>query len=193
MSTADSVTDRARPNAVGEPAALRGRLQSAFRAEEVAGLRLATNARLVAVAIIAVWLLIDAPAPALYYFEAVGALAALSGLAHYRLVALGIGGRWISYAFVAFDMALVAYALTVLPASLIGTWPPQMMLRESNTEYFVILLALVALGYAPRLMLWGGLAAAAAWLIAVAWVMRQPGTAKFVPDDRFHFCVMHRV
>ena len=113
------------------------------------------------------------------------AAAALSGLAHYRLVSLGIGRRWISYAFVTFDMALIAYSLTVLPAGLIGTWPPQMMLREGNTEYFLILLALVTLGYAPRLMLWAGIAAAVAWLVAVAWVMRQPGTAKYIPDDIF--------
>jgi adenylate cyclase len=185
MNTAISVTDEAPSDTNRKPTVLPGHLQSAFRVEEIAGLKLATNARLVAVAIIAVWLLVDAPAPALYYFEAVGAAAALSGLAHYRLVALGIGGRWISYAFVSFDMALIAYALTALPAGLIGIWPPQMMLRESNTEYFLILLALVALGYAPRLMLWGGLAAAVAWLVAVAWVMRQPGTASYYPEDIF--------
>jgi len=185
MNTAVSLTERAPAQSTRATAALPGQLRSAFRVEEIAGLKLATQARLVAVAIIAIWLLVDTPTPALYYFEAVGALAALSGLAHYQLVARGVGGRWISYAFVTFDMVLIAYALTALPAALIGTWPPQMMLRDSNTEYFLIMLALVALGYEQRLMLWGGLVAGGSWLVAVLWIMSQPGTTNYYPEDIF--------
>ncbi|MCG8358490.1 MAG: hypothetical protein MI920_23230, partial [Kiloniellales bacterium] len=143
MSIAVSVAEKPVDAQQGRPDTA-SHLRSAFRSEEIAGLRLATNARLAAVAVIAAWLLIDTPVPALYYFEAIGALVALSGLVHYALVTRGIGGRWISYAFVTFDMVVVAYATTVLPTGLIGAWPPQMMLRESNTEYFVIMLALVA-------------------------------------------------
>ena len=68
MNTAVSVADQPPADLARTHVAPHGHLRSAFRVEEIAGLRLATNARLVAVAIIAVWLLVDAPVPALYYF-----------------------------------------------------------------------------------------------------------------------------
>lgn len=171
---------------VGPPrTAMPNQLQSVYRAEEISGLRLATNARLLAVAIIAVWLVIDTPAPALYYFESVGILIALTGFTHYKLVQRGLGGRWISYVFVTLDMAILAYALSALPVGLIGSWPPHMMLRESNTEYFLVMMALIALGYAPGLMLWSGIAAAVAWLVAAFWIMSAPETIFVIPGEIF--------
>ena len=74
MSMAVSVTAKAVGDKRTESISY-NHLPSAFRAEEIAGLKLATYARLVAVAIIAVWLVLDTPVPALYYFEAVGAAA----------------------------------------------------------------------------------------------------------------------
>ena len=56
-------------------------LADAFRMEKQAGLKLATQARLVALAVIAVWLLVQIGVPTVYYFETIVALFAVKGIA----------------------------------------------------------------------------------------------------------------
>ena len=152
------------------------RVKIALRAEQCAGLALAMRARLVAGTIVAVWLAIDAPAPLLYYLEAVVVALVLSAVLQYRLALSRRARPWVGYALITFDVSIIAYASTVLSAAMLGGLPPQMVLREANTGYLALLLALTALGYAPRLMAWAGFAAASAWAVAVLWVMSQPGS-----------------
>jgi hypothetical protein len=61
------------------------RLEPAFRAEELAGLRLATRALLVALALIALWLSAWVVAPRLYFLELILAVFALIALVNYRV------------------------------------------------------------------------------------------------------------
>ena len=66
------------------------RLAEAFRLEELAGLRLAARARLVALVVVAVWLFFWTSPPETVYLEMILVVFALIGIAHHR-VRRGIG------------------------------------------------------------------------------------------------------
>ena len=135
-----------------------GQLADAFRTEERAGLKLATQARLVALAVIAVWLLVQIGAPTVYYFETIIALFALIGIANYRLSHRRPDWRWLSYLFLALDVTLLTIML-VAPNPLTEIiYPLQLRLRFGNFIYYFVFVVLIALSYSPRLMLWAGLA-----------------------------------
>ena len=103
------------------------RLAAVFRAEELAGLKLATQARIVALSVIAVWIFISNPvSPVLYYFEASLALFILSGLAHY-LSSQRLDWPWLSPLFILFDFALLTTTLFKKIAYRVRKgrpWPP---------------------------------------------------------------------
>ena len=160
-----------------------GQLEQAFAAEERAGLRLAAVGRAAALAVIAIWLPIAVPTPAVYYIEAVVLAIAASGLANWRLATRYPRQRWLGYAFAALDATLTAAGLVLVPAAVIGDWPAQMTLRNGTFDYYFVYLALVALSYAPRLMLWAGACSALAWVLAVQCALAQPGTPLDQPAE----------
>lgn len=164
------------------PKALRGprsllpsRVEDAFRVEELAGLTLATRVRAAALAAAAVWLLFLEKPPALYWYEGVIAVLAVIGAAH-LWVAKRLQRTWAGYLLVALDAVVLVVALVVVTVYLQPDWPPQMALRTAPAVYFFLLVAYVAVGYSPGLMLWSGLVGAAAWAAGVAWVAARPGT-----------------
>ncbi len=153
------------------------RLRLAFAREQLGGLRLATYARLVALGIIAVWLVAAQREISVVYY--LGIVAVFAVLAFIQLGASGGPGRaWVKYVFTALEMALLA-AVLVHPnplASYMADIPPAMLVRGQNFLYFFVLLALTALSLSPAYVLWSGVAAAAAWCGGVFWVVMQPGT-----------------
>ena len=86
-------------------------LADAFRTEERAGLKRATQARLAALAVIAAWLLVQIGAPTVYYFETIVALFAVIGIANYRLSDGRPNWRWLGYLFLALDVTLLTIML----------------------------------------------------------------------------------
>ena len=91
---------------------------------------------------------------------------------------------WHHYAFVSADFALLAFTL-IYPNPLVPTdLPPQFGLRFGNFIYFFVLLSSLAYVYRPRLVLWGGLSAAVAWLLGIVWLFSLPGTVWREPQDR---------
>ncbi len=154
------------------------RLRIAFIREQLGGLRLATYARLVALVVIAVWLVAAQREISVIYY--LGVVAVFAVLAFIQLAAAsgGPGRAWVKYVFTALEMALLAVVL-VHPnplASHMAEIPPAMFVRGQNFLYFFVLLALTALSLSPGYVLWSGIAAGAAWSSGVLWVIAQPGT-----------------
>src|SRR5262245_54231419 len=89
------------------------RLREAFAAEEDRGLVLATRVRLVAIAVIAVWTLIENRLPGGIYYFWIAVAFGVTGVAPLTLRRLGVRGRWPLYVFPALDVALFTAAVLV--------------------------------------------------------------------------------
>ncbi|MDH3910220.1 MAG: adenylate/guanylate cyclase domain-containing protein [Rhodospirillales bacterium] len=152
------------------------RLLAAFRAEELAGLKLAAQARLVALVVVAVWLFVWTKPPRTEVLEVLLVVFALLGLAHYRLRRRRPDWPWLGYIFVVLDFGLLAFSTLGLETLLDEPWPPQMALRNGTVVYFFVFVGLMALSYRPRLMLWSGFVGALAWSGGAAWLVAQPGS-----------------
>ncbi len=153
------------------------RLRVAFAREQLGGLRLATYARLVALGVIAVWLIAAQREVSVIYY--LGVVAVFATLAFIQLAVSARPGRaWLKYVFTSLEMALLAVVL-VHPnplASHMTEVPLAMLVRGQNFLYFFVLLSLTALSLSPAYVLWSGIAAALAWSGGVLWVIMQPGT-----------------
>ena len=152
------------------------RVGDAFRAEQLAAVRLATRAQLVALAVIALWLFVWVGAPRIYFLESLLVVFGLCALIHYRLATGRPDWPWLHYALVAVDMALLSFTMVGYDLIFGDAWPPQMMLRNGTFVYFFVFVAVVALSYSPRLTLWAGVAGALAWWAGVRLLVAQPGT-----------------
>lgn len=150
-------------------------LADAFRAEELAGHGLATAARTVALVAIAALLLFIVEAPQVVVYLLILALFAAIGLANY-MTDRALDRPWLKYLFVALDFALLAVTFAVVVPMFQAPWPAQMALRGEAVVYYFLLVAVIAFSYSWRLMLWGGVMAAAAWSAGFLWLMSAPGT-----------------
>jgi adenylate cyclase len=159
------------------------RIEEGLAAEESAGRLLALKGRTAALIVIAVFLLILAPFPDVIFYELFLALFIVAGFGRQGLERIGLYRWWQSYVQIAADFALLAFIL-VVPNPLATVHPPiQMGLRFGNFAYFYVLLVGLAFSYRPKLVIWGGVAGAVAWGIAVAWVSMQPDTILTLPMD----------
>jgi adenylate cyclase len=152
------------------------RLAEAFRAEELAGLKLATRAKLIALAVIAFWLFVWVAPPRVFFLETILALFALCALLHYRLAARAGHASPTAYVFGALDMALLTFSMVGYDLLIGDPWPAQMMLRNGTFVYSLLFLALVALSYSSRRVLWCGACGALSWTIGVGLIVGQTGT-----------------
>lgn len=150
------------------------RLVKEFRKAELAGLKYAAIARVFALVIILVLLFVLNGWRASFYIPHFLVFAGIPAI-HYAL-ARGPSRRfWHSYALFALDAALLTFTL-LYPNPLNGVeWPLSTLFRFGNFLYFFVLLALVALTYSPRLMIWTGLVSAIFWAIGVSIVVGMPG------------------
>jgi adenylate cyclase len=156
------------------------RLDTAFWIEECRGRTLAFKLRLMAVALIAILLLAINPWPQVLYYHALMLGFMATGAA--SLIPLRLGpdspvtewGRWLVPVA---DMALVTFAL-IYPNPWGGDEliAEPMRLRLDNSVYPLIFVALSALSYSPRQVLWTGIAGAVCWTTAAVWVGSLPGS-----------------
>jgi adenylate cyclase len=151
-------------------------LATAFRTEELAGLRLATRGRTAAMTAMAVLVFFIAPRPAAYYYEAIIAIFVVIGLSHYTLNRNRFGQPWIGYLFVALDLALLTFTFFMVGPLIEETWTPQMFMRTGVFVIYFLFIATVAFSYSPRLMVWAGFIGALGWSAGVVWTIYQPGT-----------------
>ncbi|MGH6903707.1 MAG: adenylate/guanylate cyclase domain-containing protein, partial [Geminicoccaceae bacterium] len=158
------------------------RVERAFRAEELAGLKLATRMLLIALAVIGVWLFVWVAPPRILFLETILALFALLALLNYRLASRDRPRSWWDYAAVALNFALLTFATVGYDLIVGGDWPPQMMLRNGTFVYFFVFLVIISLGYSPRLVLFAGIGSALAWSVGVWLIVQLPGTQVSLGD-----------
>ncbi len=113
------------------------RLDRTFREEELAGFRLSTQARLIALIVVEVWLQIWTEPPRTYWLEAILLLFALGGLAHFGLMRSSLYRIWQTYLFVGLDFLLLTLATIGLDLLTDGPWPAQMALRNGTVVYYL--------------------------------------------------------
>jgi adenylate cyclase len=177
MATAVStITAEPQPRRAELERLVSGRVERAFRAEERAGLRLATHLLLAALAVIGVWLFVWVEPQRVLFLETILALFAVLALVNYRVAS---GERpwpgW-DYAVVVANFTLLTFAMVGYDLVFGDDWPPQMMLRNGTFVYFFLFLAVISLRYSPRLVLFAGICGALAWSVGVWLIARSPGT-----------------
>lgn len=124
--------------------------------EELAGLSYMFWGRLVALGMLAIWVMLTLPLErSLAYLLAISTFALLGALP-YLLVRRGIGGTSVIAAFLLLDAAILTYVLIVPPPFFAEGWTPQLNLRLPNFLYLGVFLVGMALSYSPGLVVWTG-------------------------------------
>jgi adenylate cyclase len=160
------------------PGARQPHLVGALQAAELAGLRFAFRARVLATVAIAIFLTIMVPMPRALYFLGVVVVFFLLGaipywLRKHRHAALIKGG------FIVLDVLLLV-AVTLLPSPVQPiTWPMQTRLRFTDYLYLLVYLCGSALNYSPRIVVWTGLCIVVLWSAGFTWLLLQPDTYNF--------------
>ena len=137
---------------------------------------LALKGRTVALIAVCVLLLIVVPFPSVLFYEAFLLLFIAAGFARHAVEHFGLFRWWQPYVQIAGDAALLAFVLVIPNPLEEFPLPPQMHLRFGNFVYFYILLVALVFGYKPLHVIWGGIAGALSWAVAVAWIVSLPDT-----------------
>ncbi len=151
--------------------------------EELAGLAYMFWARLCALGMLAVWLGLTLPFERSGLYLAAIVAFALLGAPPYLLARYGIGGTWVTAAFLLIDATILSYIL-ILPAPFsVDGWTPQLNLRLPNFLYLGVFLVGMALSYSPALVIWTGIASVAAWSAGFLWVAGMPGSDTHTSEE----------
>jgi len=160
------------------------RLRRSFEREQRVGMRLAVGARLAALAVIGVWIVLVQRDVSIVYYLTILVLFMATAVVQ---LALAEGRRdrpWHKFAFVLFDAVLLTAALVVPNPMGNSALPPAFALRWENFLYFFLFLALTVLSLSPWYVLWSGLVLAGAWSVGVLWILKQPQTTTLTgPGD----------
>ncbi|ETW92737.1 MAG: hypothetical protein ETSY1_42340 [Candidatus Entotheonella factor] len=114
-----------------------------FRNETLARLKLATQGRLVSLAVIAVLLVFLVPRPALYYFHFLLVVFALLGIVLY-VVSRKEARAWVIDGLIALDFALLTYTLFGPNPLDTSAVPVQSRFRHDPIVYYFFMLTQVA-------------------------------------------------
>ena len=157
-------------------------LEQTFYGVEQSGLKLAIKGRLIALVLVGLWLVSTRPPE-----RATGIVIALSGLAalgilHHLVIGSTWDRKWVKYAFLSTDIALLSVAVAILPPAPAFDLPQVFMFRLDVYPYYYIILGVAAFSFSPGLVLWSGLFGAGGWLSAFAWA-RSSMTAPLEWND----------
>ncbi|HUT51542.1 MAG TPA: adenylate/guanylate cyclase domain-containing protein [Alphaproteobacteria bacterium] len=162
-------------NPIGEASATAA-LGGAFAAAEQSAFRLMARARLIAMGLFVVYTGIQFPSLLGVYWIGLVVVFGLAGWVHYRLRARCPAKEWITVAFLGLDAVMLAVAILATNPFVPDPWPIQANLRYHSFPYFFVFLALTALTYSPRLVIWTGVFVMVAWGIGSAIVFALPET-----------------
>jgi len=104
------------------------------------------------------------PERALDYLLLLSVLALL-GLVHYALVGTRFDRRWLKYAFVTLDIAIVSVLVATQPLfPTTPDLPAVMMFRAPVFPFYFVIVGIAAFSFSPGMVLWTGTAGAIGWL-----------------------------
>ncbi|MGF1627759.1 MAG: adenylate/guanylate cyclase domain-containing protein [Alphaproteobacteria bacterium] len=169
-----------RRSAIARSPRFADRIVRIFASESREGHRLAVKGRTIGLFAIAGLISFITPYPGVLYYH--GLLACFAALGFFSLWLNDRPWRrsWHAYLLVAFDFALLAFAV-IYPNPLAAfDYPPQVALRYGNIVYFYAMLTVLAFAYKPQIVLWGGLVGALSYGVGVAWLASLPDS-RLVP------------
>ena len=158
-----------------EAAEREAHLARTFLEAEQAGLRIAIKGRLVALALLGAYLVlsrISNPEHALELGLGIAGFAAL-GLLHYPLIGSRFDRRWLKYAFITLDIAILSLLMATQPIFDTIDVPQAMSFRNTIFPFYFVILGVAAFSFSPGLVLWSGLMVVLGWLGAFAWAIRD--------------------
>ena len=147
-------------------------IRATFLAAEYEGIRLAIKGRFVAIASVALLYLLTRSG---YFVEIilVAAVLLLLGFLHFRLVGSRFDRPWVKFIFITIDILLLSVAIASTPEVAAHDLPPGVIFRFDLFPFYFIALAVAAFSFSPWLVVWTGMAGAAAWLATFSWVTSQ--------------------
>lgn len=160
-----------------------GNLNEGIGREELAGLAYMFWARLIALGMLAVWLALTLPFERSGLYLAAIVAFALLGAPPYLLARHGIGGVWVTGAFLLIDACILSYILIMPAPFTVEGWTPQLNLRLPSFLYLGVFLVGMALSYSPPLVIWTGVASIAAWSAGFLWVASLPASNSHTSED----------
>lgn len=138
-----------------------------FLHAEQSGLRLAIIGRIITLVLLGAWLVgtrAEDPARALGY-ALVMAIFAILGVIHYALIGTGLDRRWLKYAFVTLDVAIVSILVATQPMyATAADLPAVTGFRAPTFVYYFVILGITALSFSPGMVLWTGIIGALGWI-----------------------------
>lgn len=143
-------------------------LARALEIEKMEGQRIATWARTIALAIVAILLVFLNPRWEMIYYEALLLLFVVIGIAQLR--AARVGQSYAELALLFADLILLTLTLTVPNPLATDPWPTPLQYRFDGFQYFFIFLAVGTLAYSWRTVQGIGVWVAIIWLVGVAGV-----------------------
>ena len=162
------------------------RLEAAFADEVERGLALAARVRLVALAVIAVWIAVENPWPEFLYLYPYLGLFVLFGWLPLLARRDGRPVEWVRYLCPVLDTGLFTL-LVMLPNPLEpDVLPAQLRLRFGNEIYLFVFVVASAFTYSPRLVLWSGACAALTWSVGTLAIVLLPDSVVALPSHAAH-------
>lgn len=158
-----------------EAAERKDHLARTFLEAERAGLRIAIKGRLVALALLGVFLVLSRlanPEHALQLGLGIAGFAAL-GLLHYPLIGSRFDRPWLKYAFITLDIAILSLLMATQPIFDTIDVPQAMSFRNTIFPFYFVILGVAAFSFSPGLVLWSGIMVVLGWLGAFAWAIRD--------------------
>lgn len=141
-----------------------------FTAAERAGLKLAIKGRLLTILVVGVWLVLSRGVDRMPDIAAGVAVLMALGLLHFRVIGSPWDRKWVKYAFLTIDFALLSWAVATLPPEPGVALSQIFMFKFDIFYYYYLVLAVATFSFSPGLVLWSGFAGAAGWVSAFLWV-----------------------
>lgn len=151
------------------------RLLAAFQEQDRRAFALTTRATVLAVLATGLFMLAAIPFEAAAWSLIIITLLAAAAVAHYMLEASTRGRWWFRYVYAVLTAGLVTAAILV-PSPFFDQADriPQLSLRFEASVFFFIFIALSALTYSPRFVMWTGFVCAISWGTGVLIIATLP-------------------
>lgn len=92
---------------------------------------------------------------------------AVLGAIHYALIGTRLDRRWVKYAFVTLDVAIVSILIATQPLyATAADLPAVTTFRAPTFVFYFVILGITALSFSPGMVLWTGIVGALGWLAA---------------------------
>ncbi len=149
-----------------------GILATFLKAEQT-GLKLAIKGRLVALALMALWIVLSRGAERAADLIPVIGIFVVLGICHFKVIGTQWDRPWTKYLFLTIDVLLLSALVAAAPVSEILDLPQTFKFRFDVFPYYFLLVAIASFSFSPGMVLWAGLVGSAGWMAAYYYIFRQ--------------------